>query len=160
MPIRPKYLFGFLVLAVILLWLLYPRIIQSELAKWLIPDKVWVNRGVIGDSFGALNTLFSGLALSGLAATIYIQFAQLRRLERKEDDNERMLKFQATALRLTALLNYYNDELARVEHLLEQYKALANSGKPDKELESELWARHQKLRTSRDDIVAQLATEE
>ena len=48
---------------------------------WLLPD--WQTRGQVGDSFGALNALFSGLAFAGLIATILLQSKELA-LQRKE----------------------------------------------------------------------------
>ena len=43
----------------------------------------WTQRGLFGDSFGALNSFFSGLALAGVIITIYLQSRELR-LQRKE----------------------------------------------------------------------------
>lgn len=61
-------LFG---LPVIILWLISPILIS-----FLNQD--WVVRGQIGDSYGALNTLFSGLAFVGLIITILLQREDLK----------------------------------------------------------------------------------
>lgn len=47
-------------------------------------------QGTFGDSFGAINSLFSGLALAGIIYTILLQRKelQLQRLELKETRNE------------------------------------------------------------------------
>jgi len=45
--------------------------------------KDWTERGTFGDSFGAINALFSGLAFSGLIFTIYLQREELG-LQREE----------------------------------------------------------------------------
>lgn len=43
----------------------------------------WSERGTFGDMFGAVNTLFSGLAFAGLIYTIYLQSNELS-LQRDE----------------------------------------------------------------------------
>jgi len=106
---------------------------------------------VIGDSFGALNTLFAGLALAGLVMNIHLQSAQLRKLERKEEDNEKQLGAQAEALRFTALLHYYNNEIDRLERLLREIRSSGES-----ETTTKLWERHDELRAERDKIVGSL----
>ena len=39
--------------------------------------KDWTTRGTFGDSFGAINALFSGFAFAGLIYTIYLQREEL-----------------------------------------------------------------------------------
>lgn len=46
-----------------------------------IPE--WSDRGTFGDMFGAVNTLFSGLAFAGLIYAIYLQSIELS-LQREE----------------------------------------------------------------------------
>lgn len=48
----------------------------------------WENRGQLGDSFGGLNTLFSGLAFSGIIFTILLQRRELS-LQRNELEQTR-----------------------------------------------------------------------
>lgn len=61
-----------LLISITLIWLaagyfiLYP--------KWLLEKEI----GTLGDAFGILNTLFSGLAFAGLLYTIYLQKKELR----------------------------------------------------------------------------------
>ncbi len=43
----------------------------------------WVDSGVFGDTFGAINSLFSGLAFAGLLYTILLQSRELK-LQREE----------------------------------------------------------------------------
>ena len=43
----------------------------------------WGDRGTFGDMFGAVNTLFSGLAFSGIIYTIFLQGKELE-LQREE----------------------------------------------------------------------------
>lgn len=63
---------GFVLLTFILSWLCIDHFIKN-------PNE----RGTFGDKFGAVNSLFSGLAFAGLIYTIYLQKEELR-LQRKE----------------------------------------------------------------------------
>lgn len=107
---------------IILFWLGYPFLLSSHWIQGLFPQANWNNFGVVGDSFGALNTLFSGLALSGLAINIYLQNRHLRHIESKEKDAENKLNEQIDAIRYTALLNYYNAEIGREDWKIELQK--------------------------------------
>jgi len=72
-----KHLFYIFVLFAIVFdfWLLYPAV--SEMQKSLFFDATFgVNE--FGDMYGALNTLFSGLAFSGVIVSIFLQSAELR----------------------------------------------------------------------------------
>ena len=60
----------------------------------------WETRGQLGDSFGGLNTLFSGLAFSGIIFTILLQRRELS-LQRKELEQTRK---EFTFNRLTSIL--------------------------------------------------------
>ena len=80
------------------------------------------DRGTFGDSFGAINSLFSGLALAGIIYTIFLQRKELglQRLElmetRKElkrsadaqENSEKALTEQIVSMKLTAKLNALN----------------------------------------------------
>lgn len=57
---------------------------------WLVAELIpyyrfrdWASRGQYGDSFGAINSLFSGLAFAGIIYTIILQQKELK-LQRKE----------------------------------------------------------------------------
>ena len=57
----------------------------------------WEDRGAFGDLFGAVNSLFSGLAFAGLIYTIFLQKQELT-IQRKEiAENRAQLKKSATA---------------------------------------------------------------
>lgn len=73
---------------VVLLWLLYPYLIAYGLLSLVPEHSTWSTLGTYGDSFGALNTLFSGLALAGLALNIYLQSSQIRKFETREQQIE------------------------------------------------------------------------
>lgn len=145
---KQKIVFSLLFASVVAIWLAYPHILASTWAKSIFPQSNWQARGVIGDSFGALNTLFAGLALAGLAVNIYLQSAQLRKLEAKEEENERSLAAQAEALRLTALLNYYNNEIDRFDRIRGEF-----GGNEDEETKKKYWERYEEIRTKRTLIV-------
>jgi hypothetical protein len=99
----------------------------------LLPD--WPTRGQFGDVFGAVNSLFSGLAFAGLIYTVFLQREELAlqrnelELTRKElhrtaqaqEQSEVALRAQADAAsqsaRLTttsALLEHYRGELKQM----------------------------------------------
>lgn len=147
-----KYLLYSLPAFVFLIWLTYPHLLVSDAARWFIPSGDWARRGVIGDSFGALNALFSGLALAGLGINIYLQSKQLSQLEKKEKTNEAQLAMQAQAMRFTALLNYYNNEIDRLERLSDEMLNLD----PDEKMKSEFWERINDLKSKREAIVSKL----
>lgn len=132
------------------LWMAYPFIINSSFVVDLFPKANWSNRGLIGDSFGALNTLFSGLALAGLAINIAIQTSQLRKLERKEDETAKQVAAQAEVLRQTALLTYYNNEVDRLERLSSQ---IDDDGS---DVARNFWSKFDDLKSRRDKAVSDL----
>ena len=84
---NPK-LFHFIivVILVILFWAITPIIIIST--SDILPEsilKILESAGPIGDSYGILNSLFTGLALGAIVFAIFIQTAQLK-LQRREVD--------------------------------------------------------------------------
>lgn len=65
-----------LMILVIIVWVI------SAWLSWLFFSD-WSKSGTFGDTFGAINSLFSGLALAGIIYTIYLQKIELG-LQRKE----------------------------------------------------------------------------
>ena len=67
-------------------------VVAVQIAYWLV---LWrtipssVNRGVFGDAFGGLNTLFTGLVVPGALIAIYIQMRDAR--ESRQDQEETLL---------------------------------------------------------------------
>ena len=116
-----KIFFLLLFAGILSIWIAYPFIISLPALTEYFPRTGWAARGVVGDSFGALNTLFSGLALTGVALNIYIQTKQLEKLEQEQERNTGLLKEQITALKLTAQLNYYNDEIQRLQDVIKNF---------------------------------------
>jgi hypothetical protein len=56
---------------VLLLWIVTPFVM-----RWLF--STWEERGVVGDSFGAVNALFSGLAFAGVVVALWLQREQMK----------------------------------------------------------------------------------
>lgn len=83
-----------------------------------IPDPE--KKGQFGDSFGAINSLFSGLALAGIIYTIYLQKKELS-LQRKElSDTREEFKIQNKTLSLQRFENTFF-------HLLELHHQIVNA---------------------------------
>lgn len=73
---------------IILTWILYPYLAAYAYLPLVPKNASWGLLGTYGDSFGALNTLFSGLALAGLALNIYLQNSQINKIEVREQNIE------------------------------------------------------------------------
>ena len=112
-----KHIATFIVLVVFVISLQY-------LGGYLIYQNIegWPERGTFGDMFGAINTLFSGLAFAGILYAIFLQHKELS-LQRREleltreelkrsasaqEKSEHALSEQAHALIQTAKLNALN----------------------------------------------------
>lgn len=115
-----------IIIGVIILW------IVSGFIIYLI-GKDWGERGTIGDMFGAINALFSGLAFAGVLYAIFLQSEDLKihktelELNRKElrasanaqNQAQKALREQVTQMQLTAklnamntIINYYNIQIS------------------------------------------------
>lgn len=73
---------------VLLTWIVWPDL--AEYAFPVMRELAVEQRGQFGDSFGALNALFTGLAFVGVALTFYLQVVDRREREaqRTEEDFE------------------------------------------------------------------------
>jgi uncharacterized membrane protein YgaE (UPF0421/DUF939 family) len=93
----------------------------------------WNDRADFGEMFGAVNTLFSGLAFAGVIYAIFLQRrelelqrnelemtrAELRRSAEAQEKSESALTSQAHALTLTAKLNALNSFIEAQKNKLE-----------------------------------------
>lgn len=61
-----------LIIFVLLLWSIYPLAL-----KLVFSNKDWNSLGPFGDTYGALNTLFSGLAFAVLILSLFLQRKEL-----------------------------------------------------------------------------------
>ena len=116
-------------------WVIAIWIISGVLIYYLIPD--WGDRGTLGDMFGVVNALFSGLAFAALIYTIILQREEISlnrkeiELNRKElqksaaaqDSSQHALKEQVIQTHLTAkinamstVINYYNTQIANTNN--------------------------------------------
>lgn len=113
-------------LVVIVIW-----VVSAVAIYYLIPN--WGDRGTLGDMFGAVNALYSGLAFAGLLFTIVLQRQEIKmnrheiELNRKElkkstaaqTHSQKALQEQAIQTHLTAkinamstVINYYNIQIS------------------------------------------------
>ncbi len=119
----------FAIILIIMIWSF-----SYLLILFLIPLET--NRGTFGDSFGAINSLFSGLAFAGIIYTIFLQRKELslQRLElmetRKElkrsadaqEKSEIALTEQIKSMKLTAKLNALNSLVENYRKEEEKYR--------------------------------------
>ncbi|MFM5589266.1 putative phage abortive infection protein [Aeromonas rivipollensis] len=94
MKIISKIALCVVVVGAFLAWLFYPM--WSYQFKNIFFNTELEEMGVFGDSFGALNTLFSGLAFSGIIVSIFLQSQDLKlnraeiKLNREEIEQTRI----------------------------------------------------------------------
>lgn len=101
-------------IAVVCVWLA-----SWLLVTWLVPT--WSDRGTFGDMFGAVNSLFSGLAFAGVIYTILLQQQELS-LQREEmrlarQEARRIADSSSMTAEIAALaeiIKYYDSELIRL----------------------------------------------
>lgn len=108
-------------------WLLLPALVLCSWLAW-----GWVmrllyaeeqSRGLFGDSYGALNTLFSGFAFAGVIVTIFLQSRELKlqredlkltreELKRSAEAQEKLVE----SSRIAAEINALNTLIKAKEH--------------------------------------------
>jgi hypothetical protein len=119
-----KKLFGFdiddpkipinLLKIVVILWL------SSWILSYLLfGSNEWETRGQFGDSFGAINALFSGLAFAGIVYTIIIQRKDL-------SDQQEEIKKQNTAIKRQRFENTFFSMLKIHSEQLSQLRSHGN----------------------------------
>ena len=79
---------------VIILWLV------AWIVALLYKD-TWTERGQLGDMFGAVNALFSGLAFAGIIYTILLQRVELKAQRKELRLNMEELRLSREELQLT-----------------------------------------------------------
>ncbi len=94
-------------------------ILIAWISYWLSPFTGGNDNGVFGDSFGALNTLFSGLAFGCLVITILMQRQELEYQREELEETRRVLDEQKTELNRQA-------NLAQQESLERPFFVLVN----------------------------------
>ena len=114
------YSFILLFFVILCFWFFFPVLLQkiswvnlnSEDAK-----NYWGVMGTYGDSFGVLNSLFSGLAFLGVAITLFLQYRQLNILKEQQNSNDVKQNNQIRIMALTALLNHHNSHTDRMHEI-------------------------------------------
>lgn len=99
----------FFLIGIVFLWAL----------GWWYPLKFQNDPGVFGDMFGAVNSLFSGLAFAGLIYTIFQQRQEIKILSNEYKDNNKHFETQ------NSLMQRQNEETFLFK-LLEQLSILLN----------------------------------
>lgn len=122
----------FLAIVILFTAVLVLQIASALAIHHFIPD--WTTRAQFGDSFGAANSLFSGLAFAGLIYTIFLQRKELQ-LQRQElqltrneltrsaeaqEKSENALSKQAFAAQAAAEIAAINNILAYVDRETER----------------------------------------
>jgi len=112
-PLFIRIAIGFLILAFV-----FPFIVNGFFADW-------AKSGTFGDTFGALNAIFSGLALAGVIVTILIQRTELKnqRLELSLQRNEMKETRKEFLLNRTTTLVY--NQLDRFEKALMDFSIIS-----------------------------------
>lgn len=128
---------------VLFIWIIYLFVIQKA-AIWiphiLFPSFIEehkVSLGTFGDSFGALNTLFAGLAFAGIIVTIRQQSEDLKatRQEMKNTNREFARQiiennlFQYANFMLKVRPNNHNDQISKILEETENFIDLAKKYK-------------------------------
>lgn len=114
-------------MAIFLLWISYP--LWSYLYKNAFYNTEFSEMGVFGDSFGALNTLFSGLAFTGIIVSIFIQSEELKTTRKDIQDQVEQFKKQTEALKLQVFENTFFNMLKLHGDIVEAAKAEKNKEK-------------------------------
>ena len=108
-----------LAFAVIAVWLASVAVLT-----WFLPT--WGERGTFGDSFGAVNALFSGFAFAGLIYTIVLQRKEIeanreeiRKTNRSQRHAQKVMDAQLIQMKQTTqlhalnlLMDYFNRQIA------------------------------------------------
>ncbi len=126
MKTKNKNILPLLVLFVILVW-----VVSGIIIYYLVPN--WSDRGTVGDMFGAVNALYSGLAFVGLIYTIIMQREEIQLNRQEIEMNRKELKKSANAQlqsqkalqdqvlqtnlttkinAMSTIINYYNIQIA------------------------------------------------
>ncbi|MCB1377671.1 MAG: hypothetical protein KDK89_04790, partial [Alphaproteobacteria bacterium] len=82
------------VAGVIMLWLLMPFVLPFLVqcaASYFGSSVNYEASGQLGDAFGSINALFSGLAFAGLLYTIHLQRLELALQRRELEDTRKVL---------------------------------------------------------------------
>ncbi|HCJ6473349.1 TPA: hypothetical protein NU703_003653, partial [Acinetobacter baumannii] len=88
---KEKWFISLFIISIVIIWLVFPWCLTYLTDKfgWNIRSNGDSNFGTFGDTFGALNTLFSGLAFATLIITLILQRKELQ-LQRKAVQDQQL----------------------------------------------------------------------
>lgn len=86
-----------------LLWFTWPKILQLLLKNSKLQDKA-----LYGDMYGALNTLFSGMAFAGILVTIILQGQQIRDAKLQAQEQQKIAHKDRFESSFFQLINTFN----------------------------------------------------
>ncbi len=113
--------FALLVVVVIILWLMSPVVINL-----ISGSNDLAGKGQFGDSYGALNALFSGLAFAGLGYAIYLQRQELAETRKSLLDQKQDAKIQNDGLIRQSFENVFFQLLRQHSELIGTLSANRN----------------------------------
>lgn len=96
-------------IAVSLVWLAYQYWLPSVIVLLDTKGRDLSGAGTFGDSFGALNTLFSGLAFAGIIISIVLQSKELRETREELKGQKLQLERQAFENAFFQMLRLHNE---------------------------------------------------
>ncbi|TNH89119.1 hypothetical protein CF138_04470 [Aeromonas hydrophila] len=131
---RGWYFIILILVFVLGLWFFYP--FWSYLYKDYFYNTELSEMGVFGDSYGALNTLFSALAFTGIIASIYFQREELKATREELEATRYEMKYQGeqfeaqtTALKLQVFENTFFNMLKLFNDIVESMAISGLGGK-------------------------------
>jgi hypothetical protein len=114
--LKPLLMFGVIALCIFLIWLFIPKLLQFFMVFSGITEFNLTDKGLFGDSFGALNTLFSGLAFSAIIVTLIVQIEEFK-LQRSELKKQaESLEAQVNQLEIQASEIKANRDILSLQH--------------------------------------------
>ncbi|MDB2389424.1 hypothetical protein N9W02_03350 [Flavobacteriaceae bacterium] len=151
---------SYIIIGIVLIWAL------SGVLTMIYLDE-WSDRGTFGDLFGAINSLFSGLALAGLIYSIYgsRQEIQLQReeieLNRKEliksrktqEKSEKSLEAQVVQMRIAS-------KLSGINTLITYYSGVISNQEKPEDVREKAREQRRALIKEIDDLIDRLGDEE
>lgn len=99
---------------IFVLFAIYSAIII--ITTWPINEFSISKSGVFGDSFGALNALFTGLGFAGLLVTLRQQQSQLDAQSKKDEIQDRQQKQERFESHFFKLLDLYSTNLEKIRY--------------------------------------------
>lgn len=111
-----------------LLWWKYPTwIVHEWIFDELLTGKVFApSLGEFGDVYGALNTLFSGLAFSGVIVSIVLQSAELRATRKEMNAQVQQFEQQTKTMHRQTFENTFYNLIKMIDSNLSRFSVKEN----------------------------------